>query len=63
MVCFIMKALVISFLVSPEIVPFTFGPETVNNGQMTPRMCSVRTGDEPITLRWILKGEIMSLHY
>lgn len=52
--------IVFSFLEPPEIVPFSFGAETVNEGEFAQLICVVRTGDEPLTLNWNLKGDIIS---
>lgn len=58
-----MKVLETSFflyLVSPEIVPFSFGTEAINQGEVAQLMCIVRKGDEPLSLTWSLKGDIIS---
>lgn len=62
MVILFVKALEIFliFLESPEIVPFSFGSERVNQGEFAQLICVVRTGDEPLTLNWSLKGDIVS---
>jgi len=44
----------------PEIVPFSFGVQSVNQGDFAQLICVVMRGDEPITLSWSLKGDIIS---
>lgn len=39
------------FKVAPVILPFAF-PEEVTAGQMLQALCSVTSGDDPLTLRW-----------
>ncbi len=59
----VLKVLETSFflyLVSPEIVPFSFGTEAINQGEVAQLMCIVRKGDEPLSLTWSLKGDIIS---
>ena len=50
-----------SFILDPpQIVPFSFGVETVNKGDYAQLMCVVMRGDEPLDLSWSLKGDIIS---
>ena len=51
-----------SFVITepPQIVPFNFGSKTVNEGDYAQVLCTVRRGDDPISLRWSLKGDIVS---
>ena len=54
------KALQISFLSClepPQIVPFNFGVDTVDQGKFAQLLCTVMSGDEPITLKWSLQGD------
>ena len=44
----------------PEIVPFTFGADPVNQGDFVQLTCNVRRGDKPLSLTWSLKGDIIS---
>ena len=44
----------------PRIVPFTFGRETVNEGEFAQVTCSVSTGDEPLAISWSLQGDTVS---
>ena len=63
MVINISKALEIymfCFLEPPQIVPFSFGVEPVDEGKFAQLICVVSSGDEPITIKWNLKGDIIS---
>ncbi len=44
----------------PEIVPFSFGADAVNQGEMINIICSIRKGDNPMTITWSLKGDVVS---
>ena len=44
----------------PEIVPFDFGGESVNEGESAMIMCNIRKGDKPYHITWNLKGDIVS---
>lgn len=44
----------------PDIVPFSFGREVVNQGEFAQLICVVSRGDEPLSITWSLKGEIVS---
>ena len=44
----------------PEIVPFTFGEKSVNQGEFAQLMCVIRKGDMPLSITWSLKGDIIS---
>ena len=48
------------FLEPPQIVPFSFGVETVDQGNFAQLVCVVMKGDEPITINWSLKGDVIS---
>jgi hypothetical protein len=50
----------ISILELPEMVPFSFGEEPVNQGDFVQLTCNVRRGDKPLSLTWSLKGDIIS---
>ena len=45
---------------SPEIVPFSFGAQTVNEGNMAQLTCLVSKGDEPLKIHWSMKGDVVS---
>lgn len=42
--------------VPPQIVPFNFGDEAVNSGDMASVICTVHKGDFPIETTWTLNG-------
>ena len=44
----------------PDIVPFSFGREVVNQGEFAQLICVVSKGDRPLSLTWSLKGDIVS---
>ena len=44
----------------PEIVPFDFGGDSVNEGESAMIMCNIRKGDKPYHITWNLKGDIVS---
>jgi hypothetical protein len=39
--------------VAPQILPFDFGEESVNSGDLASLQCSVYKGDLPITITWL----------
>jgi hypothetical protein len=48
------------FLVPPEISPFSFSSDVVNEGIYAQVSCIVQSGDLPITITWSLKGDVIS---
>lgn len=40
------------FIVSPQILPFDFGEESVNSGELASLTCSVHKGDLPMNITW-----------
>ena len=44
----------------PQIVPFNFGADAVNEGDMAQLTCLVRRGDDPLRISWFLKGAVVS---
>ena len=50
----------ILFTEKPEIVPFSFGKEVVNQGDFTQLLCVVTRGDKPLSITWSLKGDIIN---
>ena len=44
----------------PEIVPFSFGEKTVNQGEFAQLMCVIKKGDRPLSITWSLKGDIIN---
>lgn len=41
-----------TFLVPPQILPFSFGEEIVNAGDYATVQCAVVKGDSPISIEW-----------
>ena len=50
----------ILFTEKPEIVPFSFGFDRIDQGKFAQLSCVVSSGDMPITISWSLKGDIIS---
>ena len=48
------------FTEPPEIVPFTFGSESIDQGKYAQLSCVIRSGDKPIVITWSLKGDIIN---
>ena len=46
--------------VPPEISPFSFSSDVVNEGIYAQVSCIVQSGDLPITITWSLKGDVIS---
>ncbi|XP_065340895.1 cell adhesion molecule Dscam1 isoform X49 [Cloeon dipterum] len=46
----------VQVMVLPQIVPFSFGDEIPNAGELASLQCSVIKGDSPITLDWLFNG-------
>ena len=44
----------------PTLVPLSFASDVLNEGEFAQLFCFVRTGDEPLTLSWALKGAKIS---
>ena len=47
---------VFSFVEPPEILPFNFGKEIIDEGDYAHVSCVVTKGDIPLTIRWTLHG-------
>ena len=50
----------ILFTEKPEIVPFSFGFETIDQGKFAQLTCVISSGDMPISITWSLKGDLIS---
>ena len=50
----------ILFAELPEIVPFSFGESSVNQGEFAQLTCVVKKGDKPLSITWSLKGDIIN---
>lgn len=42
-----------TFTVAPQILPFDFGEDTVNSGELISVMCSIKEGDLPLKISWM----------
>lgn len=49
----------VTFLVTPQIVPFTFGNEPVNSGEAISATCSISKGDQPLELSWAFNENVL----
>ena len=45
------------FLVSPQLVPLTFGRDIVDQGDFAQLSCIAMKGDEPMSISWTFHGE------
>ena len=50
----------ILFAEKPDIVPFSFGRETIDQGSVAQLTCLISSGDMPLTITWSLKGDLIS---
>lgn len=48
--------------VIPKLLPFSFGEEPLNSGQVVTVPCAVTEGDPPLKLRWTLNAHAISPH-
>lgn len=44
----------------PQILPFEFGEEPANAGDMASISCAVSKGDLPLNITWTLNGQVIS---
>ena len=44
----------------PQIGPFSFASETVDEGSFAQITCSIIRGDEPLKLSWSLQGDVVT---
>lgn len=47
-------------LVPPQIIPFDFGEESVNEGEGVSLQCTVSKGDYPLNITWALNDRPIS---
>uniref|UniRef100_A0A1Y1L1L5 Ig-like domain-containing protein n=1 Tax=Photinus pyralis TaxID=7054 RepID=A0A1Y1L1L5_PHOPY len=47
------------FPVIPQIMPFTFGEESLNEGEAASAQCTITKGDLPVELIWYLNGRVI----
>ena len=53
-------SILISSLEPPQIGPFSFASDTVNEGSFAQITCSIIQGDEPLKISWSLQGDVIS---
>ena len=51
---------IIFFTEIPEIIPFSFGKDVVNQGDFAQLTCVIARGDRPLSITWSLKGDIIN---
>ena len=59
-ICVLLGLRLLFILEPPTLIPLTFGSDVVNEGEFAQLICIVRKGDEPLTLSWALKGDVIS---
>ncbi|XP_051153601.1 cell adhesion molecule Dscam2 isoform X26 [Leptopilina boulardi] len=52
----------VQVMVMPKLLPFSFGEEPLNSGQVITVPCAVVEGDQPLKLHWILNSHVISPH-
>lgn len=45
------------FVVPPQIVPFEFGDESIDSGEIISVVCTVNKGDLPLNIMWKLNDQ------
>ena len=48
------------FTEKPEIVPFSFGFDRIDQGRLAQLTCVISHGDMPLKITWSLKGDLIS---
>ncbi|XP_050561798.1 cell adhesion molecule Dscam2 isoform X24 [Spodoptera frugiperda] len=49
----------VQVMVPPQILPFEFGDEPANAGDMASISCALSKGDQPLNISWVLNGQII----
>lgn len=47
-------------LVAPQILPFDFGTEALNDQEMAVVICTVTKGDLPVDIKWFFNDDFVS---
>lgn len=47
------------YTVPPQLLPFEFGDEPANAGDMASLTCAVSKGDQPLNITWVLNGQVI----
>ena len=50
----------VTFSEPPQIAPFSFASESVDEGSFAQITCSITKGDEPLKISWHLHGDVVS---
>ena len=50
----------ILFTEKPDILPFSFGRDLLNQGDFAQLTCVISRGDKPLTITWSLKGDTIN---
>lgn len=50
------------FVVLPKLLPFSFGEDALNSGQVVTVPCAVMEGDQPLKLHWLLNYHPIAQH-
>lgn len=48
-------------LVPPQILPFDFGEEAINSGEIASTICSVHKGDLPMDINWYHNNKMLTV--
>lgn len=54
--CTLLNPNYLLFIVPPQIVPFDFGEDPINSGDVTSVLCTANKGDLPLNITWTLNG-------
>ncbi|CAB3223434.1 unnamed protein product [Arctia plantaginis] len=49
----------VQVMVPPQLLPFEFGDEPANAGDMASLTCAVSKGDQPLNITWVLNGQVI----
>ncbi|XP_047019425.1 Down syndrome cell adhesion molecule-like protein Dscam2 isoform X13 [Helicoverpa zea] len=49
----------VQVMVPPQILPFEFGDEPANAGDMASISCALSKGDQPLNISWVLNGQVI----
>ena len=60
LILYLIFPIFILFSEPPEIGPFSFASDTVNEGSFAQITCSIIRGDEPLRISWSLQGDVIS---
>lgn len=49
-------------IVTPQILPFDFGEESVNKDETVSAQCTISKGDSPLNITWSLNGKNIAIY-